>query len=85
MVVINEGGKSPNHVSSEEQVSQGVKNSAKILVANMENDESITIDNEVQFEIPPSEVGFLTKLTHEVRFEIGLTKIVLHPNRQRVW
>lgn len=46
-------------MNSGEQVAQGVKNNAKILFENVENDKSTTEDNGVQFEIPLSKVGFL--------------------------
>lgn len=43
---------------SEEDVVQGVKNIAKIGMADVEKDKFTTIDDDVQFEIPSTEVQF---------------------------
>lgn len=44
-------------MSSEEKVFRVVENSAKIVVPSVENDESSTVENDIQFEIPSAEVG----------------------------
>lgn len=61
MCVINKEGKMPNPTRSAGQVSQAVRKGVKFVIGNEENGESKTVDNDVQFEIPPVEVGFLTK------------------------
>lgn len=40
------------------EVAQGAENCAKIVIANVGNDESTTVDKEVQFEIPLPEWYF---------------------------
>lgn len=78
MCVINEGRKRPNLMSSIERVAQGIENSAKIIIAIKKNDQSTSLGNEVGFELPPAEVGFITKPTKKIRIGIGLSKVVLH-------
>lgn len=56
MSIINEEGQRRNPVSSEEQSVEGFENIARIIMANAEYDESTTIENDVQFEIPPAKV-----------------------------
>lgn len=51
---------------------------AKILFANVESNETTTIDNDLQFEIPLVEVEFVSQLTFKVRIGFGLTKTVQH-------
>lgn len=48
-------------MGSEDQVTNRVENCVKIIIPNVENVESITAENGIQFEIPPTEVGLLTK------------------------
>lgn len=50
MYVTNAIGQMPNPRNSDEQANQGVENSVKILVEIEKNDESITVENDVQFE-----------------------------------
>lgn len=63
----------------EEQVTQDVRNNAKIVITAVENDESTTVGIELQLEIQPAEVRFLTEQTYVVQIGICLTKWVLHP------
>lgn len=42
-------------MKSEKNVIQGVENSAKFVAANVENDESTTVDKDEQLEIPLAE------------------------------
>lgn len=72
--LINKGGKRQNSIRSEEQVAQVVKNSAKLVTTNEENDESSTVDNDIQFKIPPAELEPLTNPTYKVQIGIGLTR-----------
>lgn len=58
--VINKRGKEPSSMSSEKQVDQGVKDIAKIVIANVEDEESTTTYNNVQFEIKSAKGVFLT-------------------------
>lgn len=67
----------------EEHVAQGVENNAKNVLANVETDESTTVDNDTPFEAQLEEVGFLIKPTYEVRMEIGLMKE--YCIRRRFW
>lgn len=64
---------------SEKHVAQGVENRTKIVIANAKNDESTTVDNDVQFERPPAGVGFQTNLTCMAGRGIGFAKMILHP------
>lgn len=57
--VNNKGGKRPSPVSSGHQVTEGVKNRAKIVITNVNKDESTTVDLEVKFEIPLAQVDFI--------------------------
>lgn len=61
----DDGGKRLSLMRSKEQVGQGIENSKRTEIANVENDESITVVNDVQFEIPLAEVGFLIKPTYK--------------------
>lgn len=45
----------------ENQGAQVVKNSARLIIAGLENDESNTVDNDEQFEIPLVEVESLAR------------------------
>lgn len=49
-----------------------------MVSANIENDKSSTVDNEVQIEIPPAEGELLTRPTYKVRIRIGLKNTGLH-------
>lgn len=62
MSIINEREKRPGPRRSEKQVAQGDESRAKTVIANGENDETTTVDNEVQFGVPLEEVGSLTNL-----------------------
>lgn len=44
---------------SEYQVTEGFESWANALVANVKNNESTTVHNAVEFEIPPAQVGIL--------------------------
>lgn len=55
-------------MGSEEQANHGVENSAKVVLANVENVESTSVHNDIQFEIPPAEAEFLAKSTCKVPF-----------------
>lgn len=66
-------------MSSEDQVALGVKNSVKIEMGEVENDESKTVNNDTPFEIPLPEVRFLTKLTYKVQIPISFTNTVMRP------
>lgn len=77
--VINERGKTSNYMSSEEQAAQSVGKSSKIVVANIENDESTNVDIDIQIEIPPAQMGFIKMLAYKRCIKIGLTKTVYHP------
>lgn len=57
MRIISEGGKPVIAIYKlEKQVTQGVKANAKIVIVDMEDDESISEYNDVQFEIPRTKV-----------------------------
>lgn len=71
-------GKNPTPMRLEEQVEQSVESRAKIVVVTEANDKSTTVENYVQFELPPVEVGFLTKQTYKTGVGIAHTKTVLH-------
>lgn len=58
---------------------EGVEYDVKIVISNVENYESSTVDNHVRFEIPPGEVRFLTKALFRVGIGFSLTKAVLNP------
>lgn len=73
MRVSHDEGKRPNPISSETQVAESVENSAIILITNVENDESVTPYNEVQFQKPSAKVRLLTEQTYHVRVGIVLT------------
>lgn len=73
-----------NAVSSEGQVAECVQNSARFMVANVENDEFTTVEHDIKFEIPLVGVGFIRKRTSNVRVAIDLTKTVLHPKTRLV-
>lgn len=47
---INKTGEKPNLMSSEEQGTQSVENWSKFVVANVEIDESSTVDNDVHLK-----------------------------------
>lgn len=79
MCLVGMAGKRSKPMSSTEQVAQGFKNSAKIVIVSVEKDKYTIVDNEVQFQIPLAGVGFLTNPTDEVLSVIGLTKTALHP------
>lgn len=64
VMCVIEKGKRPNSTRSEGQIAQGVENNAKTDITNKENDESATVDNEVQFEIALVEVVFVTTPTY---------------------
>lgn len=64
--ILNEGGKSPKSMCPEEQVAQGIVNSAKIVVSNEEIDESTSVETDIEFEISPAEVGFIIEPTYNV-------------------
>lgn len=66
-------------MSLEELVGQSIENKTKIVMTNVESNEFTPIDNDLQFKIPPAEVGLLTKPTNKAQTGIGLTKAVLHP------
>lgn len=59
MCVINEGAKMPISERLGERVAQGVQKTAKIVIGHVGNEESSTVDNDVQFETTPAEVGFI--------------------------
>lgn len=42
----------PNPGTSEKQIAQGIKNNAEMGILNTENNESSSIGNDAQFEIP---------------------------------
>lgn len=65
-------------MGSKEQTAQAVENCAKIQMANVQTDRPTPVDNEIQLEIPPVEVRFLTKQTNKVKFGIRLKKTGLH-------
>lgn len=73
--VINYGGKGTNPMSWPEQVAQGFKNGAKIVISNVENDKSTTVEKEVQFQIPPAGVGFITTLHSSSESELALQRL----------
>lgn len=77
MCIINEGDKKPRPMRSEKQVSEGVK-ILEMVRSNVESDECTTVDNDVQCEIPPAQVGLLINPTYNVRTEIDIRKTVLH-------
>lgn len=79
MGIIKRGGKRPNLMSSKEEASQGVENSAKSVIANVQIDESTIVDDEIQFEIPPTKVGSQTKPICKVQVRAGPKKTALHP------
>lgn len=64
---------------SEKTVAQGVKNDAKFVISNVESDKSTTAQNDVQFEVPPAEMGILTNAKYKVRIRTSLKRTVLHP------
>lgn len=78
MCVIEKRGKKPTPIISEEQVAQSPVNSAKIVIAKVESDEHIMVDNEVQFEIPPAEMALITNWTYKVRIGTSYTRTALH-------
>lgn len=41
-------------MSSEENVGQGFENRMKIVIVKVRNDETTTVDNDVELETPPS-------------------------------
>lgn len=67
MYVFNEESKRPSHMSSQKQDRQGVEFGGEMVIANVENDESTTVHKNIQFEIPPVELGFLAKHIYKVR------------------
>lgn len=79
MCTSNEESKGQNPLSSEKQGNKKVKIRARIVIANVENDEAFPVENDVEFEIPPVEVRFQTKLAYKFRIRIGFTKTVRHP------
>lgn len=46
---------------SKENVFRSVKNNADINVANLKNDQTTIVGNEVQLKIQPEKVGFLAR------------------------
>lgn len=64
---------------SKEQVAQSFKIVAKIVVANIANDDSNTVENDVQLEKPLSEVVFLTQPTFNSQIGASLMNTVRHP------
>lgn len=52
MCIINRRGKKRSSMSSEEQLSRGVKNIAKVEIANVENEESTAVDSNKELKIP---------------------------------
>lgn len=66
MSVSDKEGKMATPMRSEGQVGQGVENNAQIVMANVKNDEYPTVYNDVQLELPMSEVRLLTKPTYKV-------------------
>lgn len=78
MGVTIEGHKRPSPMSSEEEVALAVGNIARNIKANVENTESTTVDQYVEFERPPEEVGIISNPTCRVPFGISLSKAVLH-------
>lgn len=65
-------------VRAEEQLAECFENSSKSLIATVKNDESTTIHNDLEFEIPPTEVGYLTRLTYNVQVTSRPTVMILH-------
>lgn len=77
--IINKGGKRSDHKISVEQFSQGLGSSTKFVVRKVENEESTKVDNEVEFEIPPTESESLRRQTYKVRIRLGLTRTIENP------
>lgn len=65
-------------MSKQEQVAEGVDNSAEIVVANVGYEEITNEDNDIQLDIQSAEVGFRTKSTYKARVKIGLAMTVLN-------
>lgn len=74
MCLISLGGKRLSPMNSNEQVAQGIKNNAKIVIANVENDEFMSVNNDVELEIPPAQGRFCTKPKYNVLIRFGLTR-----------
>lgn len=72
------GGKRLRPMHSEEQVAQSLEYRREILITNMEDDKSTTVDNDVQFEFPLGEVGFIKNSVFRMKFGVVLTKRVWH-------
>lgn len=79
MDIINMGSKRPSAMGTEDQVAQSVKVLQKIVNANVGNDESTSLGNDVQFEIQPAGGILQRKRTNKVRFGIAFGKTVLNP------
>lgn len=51
---------------SKEQVDEDIKKCVKIVITYEQKEESTIVENDIHFEIPPAEVGLLTKRTCRV-------------------
>lgn len=69
----------PKAMRSEDQRKPKVENRANIVSANVEMDESTTVEKEIELRVSLKVMGPLTKLKYVVQNEISLTLTVLHP------
>lgn len=63
----------------EEQGAGGFENCAKIVVADIEKDESTIVGSDMQFELQPAKVEIPRKQIYKGQMGIGLRKPVLYP------
>lgn len=77
MCVVERGMRSKT-TRSTDRVAQGVRNNANIVVAKVENDESTTVDNDVQFKTLLTGVALLRMRRNKRQILIGVTITVLH-------
>lgn len=66
LCIINEAGKGSSHMSSDNKVAADVKTSKIIVIENVENDLSATVEYDIQFKILRAKVEFQTKPTWKV-------------------
>lgn len=66
MRAIGERDKKPNLMSSEKQVARAMESNVKVKIAHVENDDSTTVDNGLQFERGLVRGKFLTEHTYKV-------------------